>query len=177
MIFIHGVLHWFLQQTEDDHRDWLPIIVNCYVPKDQMMGAMVHFGYVLFGGFSWMLCMIILGFGFGWNKTTMYASLVCTGLILIITKESGGELVLPCLFCIVHPLTCFTGLFSVTPAFHEKVGCMFGLCTIVGIMEMSACNVLIHFGGHCWYDLTLHLAVIISLPFFWSKKAMKELEH
>jgi hypothetical protein len=164
------MLHWFLQIRDDDHScDWLPFIVNCYVPKEKMMGAMIHFGYALFGGFSLLLCMIILGFGFGWNMKIMYVSLVFTGVILMVTKESGGELVLPGLFCIIHPLTCITGLFSDIPAFHEKVGSMFIICTIVGIMELTACDILILFGGHCWYDLTLHLAVLLSLPLFWSK--------
>lgn len=169
IILSHGMLHWFLQQREDNHFDWLPFIVNCYVPKEKMMGTMIHFGYALFGGFSMLLCMIILGFGFGWNMKIMYASLVFTGIILMVTKESGGELVLPGLFCIIHPLTCITGLFSELPAFHERVGCIFIVCTIVGIMELTACDILILFGGHCWYDLTLHLAVLLSLPLFWSK--------
>jgi hypothetical protein len=173
LILCHGILHWFLQQTDANHHDWLPMIVNCYVPKDKMMGALIHFGYILFGSFSLLLCMVILGFGFGWNKYSMYASLVCTGMILMVTKDSGGELVLPGLFCIIHPLTCFTGLFSKSPVFHEKVGGMFILCTIVGILELTACDVVLRpLGGHCWYDFTLHLAVLFSLPFFWPNKTM-----
>lgn len=76
---------------------------------------------------------------------------------------------MPGLFVVVHPLSCITGLFSNERAFSPTVAKLFIVCTAVGIFELSSCsNVLRPIGGHLWYDVTLHAAVLASLPYFWS---------
>jgi len=160
IILIHGLLHWFLQQTTFD---FLPII-NCYRPDTS---DIEEFGYIIFGTFSFLLSLIILGFGFGVNKWfTWVGSVIFTIAVVVLTEDTGGELILPGLFCIVHPLSCFTGLFTKEPLFNTKVATLFVICTAVGILELSSCkDILRPYGGHVWYDITLHLAVVSATPY------------
>jgi len=163
IILAHGILHWFLQQ------ETLKVQVNCYDPN---LGADIEgLGYILFGAFSFFLGLVILGFGFGLQLSVVAGSAVFAGIVINVTKSTGGELVLPGLFCIVHPLSCFTGLFSNKPAFNTTVAKLFVVCTIVGIVELTSCtDILKPIGGHLWYDLTLHAAVLAALPYFWKTK-------
>lgn len=160
IILIHGLLHWFLQQTTFD---FLPII-NCYREDTSQFEEL---GYIIFGAFSFVLSLIILGFGFGVkNWFTWIGSVIFTIAVVNLTQDTGGELILPGLFCIVHPLSCFTGLFTDVKLFNGKVATLFVICTAVGILELSSCqSVLRPFGGHVWYDITLHLAVVASTPY------------
>mmetsp|Transcript_2421 Transcript_2421/g.3812 ORF Transcript_2421/g.3812 Transcript_2421/m.3812 type:complete len:303 (-) Transcript_2421:1239-2147(-) len=134
IILIHGLLHWFLQQTTFD---FLPII-NCYRPDTS---DIEEFGYIIFGTFSFLLSLIILSIGFGVKKWfTWVGSVIFTIAVVNLTEDTGGELILPGLFCIVHPLSCFTGLFTKEPLFNTKVATLFVICTAVGILELSSCN-------------------------------------
>jgi hypothetical protein len=158
IILAHGILHWFLQQ------ETIKVQVNCYDPN---LGEDIEgLGYILFGAFSFFLGLVILGFlGFGLQLNVVAGSAVFAGIVINVTKSTGGELMLPGLFCIVHPLSCFTGLFSNEPAFNTNVAKLFVVCTIVGIVELTSCtDILKPIGGHLWYDLTLHAAVLAALP-------------
>ncbi len=164
IILMHGFLHWFLQQTTFD---FIPVI-NCY--NGDIGSEVEELGYIIFGVFSFALSLIILGFGFGLKLSTLIGSVVFTVIVVTLTKDTGGELILPGLFCIVHPLSCFTGLFSDDPIFNQNVGALFAICTIVGILELFKCDsVLRQYGGHVWYDITLHLAVVMATPYFTAK--------
>ena len=161
IILAHGFLHWFLQQTDVE---FLPII-NCFL-KD-IPPELDQFGYIIFGGFSFLLSLIILSFGFSFNSVTFLGSIVFTFAVVSVTKDTGGELILPGLFCISHPLSCFTGLFSDEPMFNKRVATFFAISTTVGILELSKCATFLRpLGGHVWYDITLHLAVIFAAPYF-----------
>ncbi len=100
------------------------------------------------------------------------SSVIFAAVVVQVTKNAGGELLLPGLFVVVHPLSCITGLLSNQPTFNANVARAFAVCTIVGILEMSACDqVLKPIAGHVWYDLTLHAAVLASLPYFWTPQS------
>ena len=161
IIIAHGFLHWFLQKPEP---------VNCYSPD--LGGDIEGLGYILFTIFSFVLGLIILSFGFGLKLSNFVYSAIFAFIVYNVTQDTGGELVLPGLFVIVHPLSCVTGLLSDKPAFNNTVAKWFVVCTFVGILELFACaNILRPVGGHLWYDLTLHSAVLASLPYFSSPAA------
>jgi hypothetical protein len=167
IILAHGLLHWFLQQKENSLG--LPI-VDCY--NSDLGESVEEFGYIVFGAFSFFLSLIILSIGFEFKWTTVGGSAAFAAVVVALTKNTGGDLVLPGLFVIVHPLSCFTGLFSESPSFNTNVGRLFVVCTAVGISELSACTSFLRgIGGHLWYDVTLHAAVLASLPYFVGPKA------
>jgi hypothetical protein len=156
VILFHGLLHWLLQQTMFDF-----FIINCY--KSNVGGDLEVAGYVIFGIFTFCLSIVILVFGCGRNPLIVIGSGVVTFAVIAITKGTDGDLALPGLFCLVHLLTCIVGLYSNAPSFNENVGALFALCTMVGIVELSACKDFLRpYGGHVWYDLTLHAAVIAA---------------
>lgn len=159
IILLHGILHWFLQQTR------LPIVVNCYNPD--LSHDIQELGFTIFASFSFLLGFIILWFGFGGLTLPFVGSTFFTILVVLLTKNTAGDLILSGLFVIVHPLSSLVGLLSDDPAFHPGVAKLFAVCTFVGILELSACNnVLRPLGGHLWYDLGCSLAVLASLPYF-----------
>jgi len=167
IIAAHGFLHYFLQQ-----KTW-EIVVNCY-NRDLSQGI-EGVGYILFTIFSFMLGLIILSFGFGFKPRNFVFSAIFAFIVYNTTKNTGGDLILPGLFVIVHPLSCITGLISDKPAFNKNVASWFVVCTLVGILELFACeNILRPVGGHLWYDLTLHSAVLASLPYFSNPAAKKK---
>lgn len=169
IILAHGMLHWFLQQEK------LDIVVNCYNPD--LVGDIEEVGTILFAAFSFFLALIILGIGFGGIRiSNIVFSAIFAAIVVVVTENSGGEnkgeLVLPGLFVIVHPLSSITGLFSDDPSFNKTVARLFVVCTFVGILELSLCtNILKPIGGHLWYDVTLHSAVLASLPYIYSPAA------
>jgi len=162
IILAHGILHWYLQQQSNPFG--LPII-NCYSDLDDKTES---FGYIIFGAFSFILGLIVLGFGVGFNKKTIGGSVVFAAFVVFLTKNTDGDLVLPGLFVVVHPLCCFTGLFSDVKNFQNPfIGQLFAVCTLVGISELSVCTSFFKaIGGNLWYDVTLHAAVLASLPYF-----------
>lgn len=162
IILLHGGLHLFLSSD----------IVNCY--RETAGTELEEIGYILFAIFSFFLCAIIQGFGFGLSKNIFIGSAFFTALVVYVTREvGGGEFVLTGLFCIVHPLSSFLGLFTDEPTFSKTVGWWFVVATIVGIVELSTCEQFFRsIGGHFYYDLTLHTAILYSLPYF-SNKANK----
>lgn len=170
IILGHGLLHWFLQQDTLSE-----FIMNCYTEVDKKQAEL---GSVLFTIFSFFLSLIILTFGFGIKLINFVFSVIFAGIVAQVANSSGGgdgdgdsggvgELFLPALFVVVHPLSCITGLLSDDPSFNPTVAIWFVICTIIGIIELSACaNILRPIGGHFWYDVTLHSAVLASLPYF-----------
>mmetsp|Transcript_6135 Transcript_6135/g.8956 ORF Transcript_6135/g.8956 Transcript_6135/m.8956 type:complete len:96 (-) Transcript_6135:228-515(-) len=84
--------------------------------------------------------------------------------------------ILPALFVVVHPLSCITGLLSDQPTFSPLVGKLFVVCTAVGIIELLSCETILrNIGGHVWYDITLHSAVLAALPYFWDTESKKKI--
>jgi len=161
IILGHGLLHWFLQQTQLEN-----FKVDCY--NEDLASGLMDIGYTLFSTYSFFLALIIISYGFGGISVsnTLY-SIMFAAVVVFLTRNTGGELILPALFCVSHPLACFTGLFTNSTSFHSGVAYCFILCTIVGILELSSCaSILKPLGGHFWYDITLHSAVLASLPYF-----------
>ena len=170
VILFHGLLHWLLQQTKFDF-----FIINCY--KSNVAGDLEVGGYVIFGIFTFCLTIVILGFGCGRNPLIIIGSGVVTFAVIAITNGTDGDLALPGLFCLVHLLTCIVGLCSNAPSFNEHVGALFALSTVVGIVELSACKDFLRpYGGHVWYDVTLHAAVIAS-AYFTDDDSTERREH
>lgn len=161
IIFVHGFLHWFLQQ------DIMKIQVNCYNPD--IDDNVDKIGTAFFAAFSFILALVILGFGFGLDKATFGFAFAFSGAVVALTKNVQGDLFLPGLFVLVHPISCLTGLLSNQEGlFNPLVAKWFALSTLVGIIELAACpSILKPIGGHLWYDITLHISVISSLPYFW----------
>jgi len=161
IISSHGFLHWFIQSD----------FINCY--KKNVGNQLENIGYVLFATFSFTLGLVLFGFGFGEvTHATVCGSFVLMMISMTLVWNTDGKLMLPSLFCVSHPLSCITGLFSHKPAFNSTVANLFILCTVVGILELTSCrNFLKPFGGHFWYDLTLHTAVLAALPYVWSPAA------
>ncbi len=168
IILVHGVLHWFLTQNV------LDTVINCYTEVDEKT---TELGFLLFNIFSFVLSVIIVTFGFGGIKTITFVISLAFALIVsrIANGAGGGEYILPALFVVVHPLSCITGLLSDQPAFSPLVGKLFVVCTAVGILELLSCEELLRkIGGHVWYDITLHSAVLASLPYFWDPEIKKK---
>merc|ERR1712165_372285 len=160
IILLHGGLHFFLSSD----------VIDCY-KKIEPGSELEETGYTLFTIFTYFLCVIIQGFGFGLNKNIFLGSGIFTALVVFVTKTiGGGEYVLTGLFCIVHPLSSYVGLFTDSPSFSKTVGWWFVVATIVGIVELSTCLPFFRYvGGHFYYDLTLHTAILYSLPYFTNK--------
>lgn len=168
IILIHGVLHWFLTQ------DVLDIKINCYTEVDEKT---TEIGFLLFNIFSFVLSVIIVTFGFGGIRAITFVISLVFALIVsqIANGAGGGEYILPALFVVVHPLSCITGLLSDQLAFSPLVGKLFVVCTAVGILELLSCEELLRkIGGHVWYDITLHSAVLAASPFFWDPESKKK---
>lgn len=163
IIFAHGVLHWGLYK-----------ILNCYVEDTS---DYEKFGYLFFGIFSFFLCLIIVSVGFPEIRVIalLVISVVFSLVVAQLSSAIGGEYVLPALFVIVQPVACITGLFSKQRSFTPTVGKLFTLSTVVGILELSLCvPILRPLGGHIWYDITLHAAVLAALPYFTNTSNSKE---
>ena len=160
IILGHGLLHWILSNT-----------FNCYTDVEKETEEL---GYtLLFFIFSFFLSSVILGFGFGklYKCIILGVSVIFAVAVTQVAKSTGGsgggELALPSLFVFVHPLSCVTGLLSRNPSFSSTVAIWFVVCTIIGIIELAKCdNILRPIGGHFWYDVTLHVAVLAALPYF-----------
>lgn len=168
IIFLHGVLHLFLSSP----------IIDCY-EKIEPGSLIEKIGYVLFTFFTFFLCLFIQGFGFGLSRKVFIGSGIFTIIVVLVTLTIGnGEYFLPGLFCIVHPLSSFVGLCTNNASFSSTVGMWFAIATFVGIVELSSCpNFFREFGGHFYYDLTLHTAVILSLPYFTDSANIARHDH
>lgn len=169
IILVHGVLHWFLTQEVLDTK------INCYTVVDEKT---TELGFLLFNIFSFVLSVIIVTFGFGGIRAITFVISFAFALIVsqIANGAGGGEYILPALFVVVHPLSCITGLLSDQPAFSPLVGKLFVVCTAVGIIELLSCETILrNIGGHVWYDITLHSAVLAALPYFWDTESKKKI--
>ena len=160
IILAHGVLHFVLFRG-----------INCYISPEDMPPKVEDVGYILFGIFTFALSVTILSFGFvennnGWMGVIL-ASAGVTTLVVALSKDTGSQWVLPALFAVSHPLSSVTGLFTKSPVFSSNMGWAFSVATITGILELTTCLTFYRgIGGHMWYDITLHIAVIMSLPPF-----------
>lgn len=169
IIFIHGGLHWFLEQKV------LPTQINCLV--DPVPPQLNKQGTVLFAIFSFFLCLVVVGFGgfkLGAIRTSVISFVFALFVVYLSTLDQSGQYALQSLFVVIHPLSTVVGLLSDQLAFSPLVAKWFCVATLVGIIEALSCKELLRpFGGHIWYDLTLHAAVLSSLPYFWPTKAPK----
>jgi len=163
IILAHGLLHAWIGSPS-------PPGIDCYLADTSKY---VRLGYILFAAFSFFLALIILSFGFQFGVPSILGSGLFAFVVVQITQNAGGgnEYFLPGLFCVVHPLSCFTGLFANSiqgkAMFSETVGRLFVITTLVGICELAACDDWFKsIGGHFYYDLTLHSAIVAALPYF-----------
>jgi len=158
IILTHGILHLILYQ-----------MVNCFIDDDDMPPILYEYGYILFAVFTFFLTLIILSIGFvsegkGWGPVIL-ASLGMTAWVVIMAKDSGSEWFLPCLFAVSHPLSSVTGLFSKSQKFSSNMGWAFLVATLAGFLELTSCDSFYReIGGHIWYDVALHAAVLVTLP-------------
>jgi len=164
IIAAHGALHYFIQSD----------MIKCYIADSEMPDLLRDFGTVLFALFSFFLSLIILGFAFQLNVKTFGSSILFALIVVSLTMNTPGDLFLPGLFVVVHPISCIAGLFTKSEIFSSTVGWLFVLCTFVGILELSDCTMFLRpIGGHFWYDLTLHSAVLAALPYFTDRPAAR----
>mmetsp|Transcript_261 Transcript_261/g.450 ORF Transcript_261/g.450 Transcript_261/m.450 type:complete len:320 (-) Transcript_261:88-1047(-) len=178
IIFMHGCLHLFLQKKQFNIFGKIIPGINCYIDLNpgtdesvlgEILASVEDIGYVIFFTFSFFLSIIIFKFGFPEKdiKSIVLSSLAFAVIVVFLTKDSGGDLFLPGLFVVAHPVSCITGLLSAQPAFNITCAKLFALCTAVGILELTACGKYLRpIGGHFWYDITLHAAVLAALPLF-----------
>jgi hypothetical protein len=160
IILMHGIMHWFLQNNI------LPVEtlrINCYTDSHNDIAR--SFGEPIFAVFSFCLAIIILGVGFGEiisRFMIVIISIIFAVIVVYITNNSGteenkGELILPGLFVVAHPLSCITGLLTPNAqTFSPSVGWLFALCTFIGILELTQCEEILRpIGGHFWYVFLL----------------------
>eukprot|EP00540_Astrosyne_radiata_P022699 CAMPEP_0116852338 /NCGR_PEP_ID=MMETSP0418-20121206/17232_1 /TAXON_ID=1158023 /ORGANISM="Astrosyne radiata, Strain 13vi08-1A" /LENGTH=197 /DNA_ID=CAMNT_0004484479 /DNA_START=379 /DNA_END=972 /DNA_ORIENTATION=+ len=149
--FFHGFVHQYISG------------MNCVMPSAGG-GALV--GLVEYFSYTFMLCLMVFGFGF--SNVTMWQnmkySLVVSVLTVIISLDIEPEYSLSVLFAITHPLSSFMGTYGDTDYFSSWAGVFFLLATCAGIMELVLCEAWEkqHY-GHVWYDFFLHLTVIVTL--------------
>ena len=160
IILAHGLLHLFLFKG-----------INCFISEADIPREVHVLGCILFGVFTFALSAIILSLGFvennkGWIGVLL-ASVLVSALALTLSGDSDSKWFLPALFAVSHPLSSVTGLYSKSHAFSSKAGWAFLIATITGILELKTCLTFYRqIGGHVWYDLTLHIAVLLTLPTF-----------
>ena len=161
IILAHGLLHFFLY-----------LGLDCYKPENEINGWSQVIGHVFYAAFTFALCLLILFLGFVQTgqlilQTVVSLSAGFAAVLTVLTLGMGTEWILPGLFAITHPLSCFTGLFTKSPLFTRTLGWLFLLATLTGIAELTQCQTFYQaIGGHFWYDIWLHIAVISSLPPF-----------
>lgn len=158
IILVHGALHFFLTSP----------LINCYreIPPGS---TLEEIGYILFGIFTFFLCLIIFGSAnSGLSRGVFIQSTVSTSIVFFLTRRVGnGEFILTGLFCVVHPISSWAALTSDNPQFTMLSGWWFVVATTVGILELYTCGSFFRaIGGHFYYDLTLHLSILFSLPYF-----------
>ena len=165
IILMHGALYFLIDSS----------FINCYRHITPGSG-LEDLGYIIFGLFSFFLCLIILGVGFDLSRHALLIwSGIFTALIIFITRTAGNtQYILPGLFCVAHPLSSFVGYFTkkASSVFSSRVGWIFVISTFVGILELTTCPMFFKaIGGHFYYDLTLHTSVIYALPYFTNNKS------
>lgn len=171
VILSHGILHLYISEG-----------INCYVALEEQPLWLITSGYLIFAGFSFFLCVVILGTTFaapyGWTKV-FFASALFANIVLLWTVETGAEWMLPALFSVLHPLACVAGLAGrhhqdadsetrvAAAPLTQLQGWSFLLATLMGILELTQCAAFYrHLGGHVWYDFWLHVTVVLGLPPF-----------
>jgi hypothetical protein len=167
IVFFHGLLHFFLSTQ-------LHCLTNIEDEK------VVKIGWTLYLIFSFFLSLVIFGIGFlkqyGW-LLVLLASIAMTAVTYHLASGDGdgnADWLLSTLFATSHPIASLTGCFTKSPLFTNMQGWIFLLATLDGIIELMFCeSFLKQYGGHIFYDLFLHTAVIVSLPVF-QKEATKQ---
>jgi hypothetical protein len=160
IVFFHGLLHFYLSTQ-----------LNCLTNiKDEKV---VELGWTLYLIFAFFLSLVIFGIGFfdpyGW-KLVLLASSAVTAVTYHLASGGGPgstDWLLSTLFATSHPIASVTGCFTTSPLFTNLQGWIFLVATLDGIVELMFCeSFLKQYGGHIFYDLFLHTAVIVSLPVF-----------
>jgi hypothetical protein len=166
IVFFHGLLHFYLSTQ-------LHCLTNIDDPK------VVSIGWTLYLIFAFFLSLVIFGIGFFdpyGLKFVLLASSVVTAITYHLASGDAGntDWLLSTLFATSHPIASITGCFTTSPLFTNLQGWIFLAATLDGIVELMFCeSFLKQHGGHIFYDLFLHTAVIVSLPVF-QKKADKQ---
>jgi hypothetical protein len=94
-------------------------------------------------------------------------SVVTSTTTNLLAQGAGTGWLLSALFATSHPIASITGWASTSPSFSKFQGWVFLLASIDGIVELMGCETFfLPLGGHIWYDLILHTAVISALPIF-----------
>jgi hypothetical protein len=169
IVFFHGLLHFYLSTG-------LHCLTNI---KDKKI---VEIGRYLYLIFAFFLSLVIFGIGFlkqwkpyGWPLVLLASSAVTAVTYHLAFGDGAGntDWLLSTLFATSHPIASVTGCFTKSPIFTNLQGWIFLAATLDGIVELKFCeSFLKQYGGHIFYDLFLHTAVIVSLPVF-QKEATK----
>jgi hypothetical protein len=172
IVFFHGLLHFSLYTFLNP---------SCVISAD-LPTKIEDLGWGLYLVFAFFLCLIIFGIGFTEQLDSrkklkvLLLSVVTTIFTYLLAQGAGTDWILSALFATSHPIGSVTGLLSTSPTFSKFMGWAFLLATIDGIVELMWCE---HFlkpkGGHIWYDLFLHTAVIASLPIFVGAPSKKKI--
>jgi hypothetical protein len=165
IVFFHGLLHYFLNTS-------LHCLTTGTTPEQKQIG------WVLYLVFAFFLSLVIFGIGFskqckfGW---VLVWSLGATFVTYLLARGTEAEWLLSALFATSHPIGSITGLLTTSPLFSKSVGYFFLLATIDGIVELMLCQRFLKAkGGHIWYDIFLHTAVIFALPIFSNESNKKK---
>jgi hypothetical protein len=157
IIFLHGILHFFLSTA-----------LHCLTTD--VSPVWNDLGWIAYLVFSFLLSLVIFGMGFASQVGFLWvlvASVVTTLLTYQLAHGAGADWVLSALFATSHPIASITGLLTESLRFSKFMGWAFLLSTIDGIVELMWCKSFLKpHGGHIWYDLFLHVAVLASLPIF-----------
>jgi hypothetical protein len=165
IVFLHGFLHFCLYTFLDPS-----CVISADAPAGQEEGSNDFLGWTAYIVFTFFLCLIIFYLGFAKQKgilKVLVLSVVVTFVTILLAIKFGHEWLLTALFATSHPVGSITGFKTTSPLFSRFVGWFFLLATIDGIVELMACEAFLKpYGGHIWYDLFLHTAVIAALPIF-----------
>jgi hypothetical protein len=165
IVFFHGFLHFILSTQLD-------CLTNIEDPK------IVKIGWYLYLIFAFFLSLVTFGLGFLKQyglPLVLLASSVVTAFTYYLAYGTGNtNWLLSTLFATSHPIASVTGWLTKSPLFTNLLGWIFLAATLDGIVELRFCeSFLKQYGGHIYYDLFLHTAVIASLPVF-QKEATKQ---
>jgi len=83
--------------------------------------------------------------------------------IQITTDPNIQEKKFSTIFMITHLLLSFVSVFHPKEGTSDLTGWLFIAPVVVSLLEFLDCDFLVKYGGHVWYDLTLHLSVVSAL--------------
>jgi hypothetical protein len=153
LIVFHGLLHKYYSHNDSSEGSEK---VPCFIAEGEPLALWLYSLFVLL-----LVAVIMQSF---WKTQTIALTIGLT-IAIVATTLKSGDFSLPCLFASSHLLVSIGGVFGEIRTFTTpELGWAFLVATIVGLIEFLSCgSFLVKVGGHFWYDLTLHIAMIVSI--------------